>query len=95
MMKKIPHLTTETSTNLAFSFQLKLIHQWMHILYFQPCDQNANDRFLESFWLIVCDMLIFQEGSDALSLTLGIAAATGLGLLAFSEVEILRLGLSL
>ncbi|XP_058200176.1 rhodanese-like domain-containing protein 4, chloroplastic isoform X1 [Rhododendron vialii] len=27
------------------------------------------------------------EGSDALSLTLGIAAATGLGLLAFSEVE--------
>ncbi|GMY23849.1 rhodanese-like domain-containing protein 4, chloroplastic isoform X2 [Fagus crenata] len=27
------------------------------------------------------------EGSDALSLTLGVAAATGLGLLAFSEVE--------
>ncbi|KAH7848541.1 hypothetical protein Vadar_004175 [Vaccinium darrowii] len=30
------------------------------------------------------------EGSEALSLTLGIAAATGLGLLAFSEVGLLR-----
>lgn len=32
-----------------------------------------------------------QEGSDALSLTLGIAAATGLGLLAFSEVGLIML----
>lgn len=30
-----------------------------------------------------------QEGSDALSLTLVIAAATGLGLLAFSEVGLI------
>lgn len=32
-----------------------------------------------------------QEGSDSLSLTLGIAAATGLGLLAFSEVGLIML----
>ena len=32
-----------------------------------------------------------QEGSDALSLTLGVAAATGLGLLAFSEVGLIML----
>ena len=32
-----------------------------------------------------------QEGSDALSLTLGIAAATGLSLLAFSEVGLIML----
>lgn len=34
-----------------------------------------------------CDNL--QEGSDGLSVTVGIAAAAGLGLLAFSEVRFL------
>jgi hypothetical protein len=32
-----------------------------------------------------------QEGSDSVSLTLGIAAATGIGLLAFSEVVLMIL----
>jgi hypothetical protein len=32
-----------------------------------------------------------QEGSDSVSLTLGIAAATGIGLLAFSEVGLMIL----
>jgi hypothetical protein len=32
-----------------------------------------------------------QEGADAVSLTLGIAAAAGLGLLAFSEVGLMML----
>lgn len=32
-----------------------------------------------------------QEGIDGLSLTVGLAAATGLGLLAFSEVGVVRL----
>lgn len=61
-----------------------------YCLIFSAMRRNANDRFLEWNWLIACDVFIFQEGSEALFLTLGIAAATGLGLLAFSEVGLLR-----
>ena len=44
---------------------------------------------------MMLNFIDFQEGSDAVSVIFGLAAATGLGLLAFTEVRILNTNLFL
>lgn len=63
----------------------------MLIHFFCFGNNNTTHEMNASLWLycnVFCDNT--QDESDGLSVTLGIAAATGLGLLAFSEVWFLN-----
>jgi hypothetical protein len=58
------------------------IHKFLYIKWLWPFFYD----FITKHSSTVITMIILQEGSDALPVTFAIAAATGLGVLAFSEV---------